>query len=346
MKNFVLKPYFMKKETKRRLFMVTMQCYYYLPWRVTSRMIGWLSSIEIPQKFRPFVYNKYAELFGVNLDEIDCDINLFPSLSDFFARPLKSNARPIAMNANIVSPADGTILYLGPILTSQVKRVKGISYSLRHFLGDTKSHKSKKEFTDQDNDDYVKSLLKNSNNSLYQLTVYLAPGDYHRFHSATEWKIRLRRHFQGKLLSVNPRMFNWFPHLLEINERAVYIGDWREGFMAYVAVGATNVGSIRVYCDNTLRTNTKWKKEDNGQDFHFIPTKIAKGEMFGEFRLGSTIVILFEAPKNICFSAKVGQAIKMGEALTTIPTECDYVNKITINLNRSILYALNLLGFC
>ncbi|KAH0549804.1 hypothetical protein KQX54_014397 [Cotesia glomerata] len=178
-----------------------MQCYYCLPWRVTSRLIGWLSSIELPQKFRPFVYNKYAELFNVNLDEINCDIHLFPSLSDFFVRLLKPNARPIAMNANIVSPADGTILYLGPILTSQVKRVKGISYSLRHFLGDTKSQTSKEdeeeELTDQDNDDYVKSLLKNSNNSLYQLTVYLAPGDYHRFHSATEWKIRLRRHFQG-----------------------------------------------------------------------------------------------------------------------------------------------------
>lgn len=80
-----------------------MQCYYYLPWRVTSRVIGWLSSIEIPQKFRPFVYNKYAEFFGVNLDEIDCDIHLFPSLSDFFVRPLKPNTRPIAMNANIVS---------------------------------------------------------------------------------------------------------------------------------------------------------------------------------------------------------------------------------------------------
>ncbi|XP_044579941.1 phosphatidylserine decarboxylase proenzyme, mitochondrial [Cotesia glomerata] len=251
---------------------------------------------------------------------------------------------------NEVSPADGTILYLGPILTSQVKRVKGISYSLRHFLGDTKSQTSKEdeeeELTDQDNDDYVKSLLKNSNNSLYQLTVYLAPGDYHRFHSATEWKIRLRRHFQGKLLSVNPRVVNWFPHLLEINERVIYIGDWKEGFMAYAAVGATNVGSIRVYCDSTLRTNTKWKKEDNGQDFHFISTQIAKGEIFGEFRLGSTIVLLFEAPKNICFSAKVGQAIKMGEAITMIPTECDQVNKIPINLNRSILDALNLLGFC
>jgi len=34
---------------------------------------------------------------------------------------------------------------------------------------------------------------------LYFAVVYLAPGDYHRFHSPTEWVVETRRHFAGKI---------------------------------------------------------------------------------------------------------------------------------------------------
>lgn len=47
--------------------------------------------------------------------------------------------------------------------------------------------------------DYKTRLLMNPRNNLYQAVVYLAPGDYHRFHSPTNWKVNFRRHFQGKV---------------------------------------------------------------------------------------------------------------------------------------------------
>lgn len=51
---------------------------------------------------------------------------------------------------------------------------------------------------DPDWDEYKKKLLHNQENELYQFVVYLAPGDYHRFHSPADLKIKFRRHFQGK----------------------------------------------------------------------------------------------------------------------------------------------------
>lgn len=47
--------------------------------------------------------------------------------------------------------------------------------------------------------EYKSKLLHNSENELYQLVIYLAPGDYHRFHSPAQWTVKFRRHFQGIL---------------------------------------------------------------------------------------------------------------------------------------------------
>jgi len=54
----------------------------------------------------------------------------------------------------------------------------------------------------------------------------------------------------GELLSVQPGLARWIKGLFNLNERAIYFGQWEQGFFAFAAVGATNVGSIKVYCDN------------------------------------------------------------------------------------------------
>ena len=302
------------------------KCYYFLPFRTLSKIWGWIANLELPTSLRPILYGFYAKTFNANLEEVDLDLSEFPSLSDFFVRPLKYDARPIDHNAHIVSPADGKVVHFGPVTSCCVQQIKGVTYNLRHFLGDINIFGSDElsKFTKEDDAVYLKALLKNPMNQLYQLIVYLAPGDYHRFHSPTDWDIEFRRHFQGKLISVNPKIVRYFPNLFSLNERVTYIGKWTGGFMAYTAVGATNVGSIRVYCDKELRTNViKWPEAKYWKDAHLGCIHLKKGELFGEFRMGSTIVLLFEAPKDFKFCIQEGQTIKMGQALATCTVETE-----------------------
>lgn len=294
---------------------VVVTCYCCLPLRTTSRIWGWLTSIDLPVGLRPTLYGFYANIFHADLDEIELDLSAFPNLVEFFVRALKHNARPIAENTNMISPADGKVLYFGPVTSCRVEQVKGVTYDLRQFLGDVNDSPSTKLA-----DEYVNSLLKNPDNRLYQLIIYLAPGNYHRFHSPTDWNIKFRRHFPGKLLSVNPKVLKFMPNLFSLNERVVYVGEWTGGFMAYTAVGATNVGSIRVYCDGSLATNAvQWAEIAHPKEANLGYAHIDKGELFGEFRLGSTIVLLFEAPRDYRFCLQVGQTIKVGQALSIHP---------------------------
>ena len=106
-------------------------------------------------------------------------------------------------------------------------------------------------------------------NSLFFTVIYLAPGDYHRFHSPTAWVVEKRRHFVGmyqhrsskvsffffdskplgELFSVSPFVAKRLQNLFVLNERVALLGRWRYGFFGMVPVGATNVGSIKINFD-------------------------------------------------------------------------------------------------
>lgn len=71
------------------------------------------------------------------------------------------------------------------------------------------------------------------------------------------------------------------------------------------SAGATNVGSVQVYADEELKTN-RWRGLKVGinedKDFDELQLRndivLKKGELVGQFNMGSTIVLIFEAPKT------------------------------------------------
>lgn len=292
---------------------VEIRFYELFPFRVTSRLWGRIAACELPMSLRNIVYGTYVRMFNVNLNEAAVpDLTYYKSLSAFFTRSLKEGARYISP-APCVSPCDGVVLNCGPANTDKIEQVKGVTYSLEEFLGENKWSKTK-------GTSYYDSLLTNKDNILHQCIIYLAPGDYHRFHSPCDWTSTFRRHFSGKLLSVNPWMAGLIPGLFSMNERAVYVGEWKHGFFSMTAVGATNVGSIEIYSDPQLQTNTKGKR-NRVDEMDLGQIGLKKGELFGQFNMGSTIILLFEAPKDFKFDMASGDRVLVGQALTAAAKE-------------------------
>lgn len=228
-------------------------------------------------------------------------------------------------------------------------RINDIPYSLNDIIGHTPGSQSEdhlqpfdykmeknQAISDQDSSktftllgelspNYVKQKLSSTDTQLYFAVIYLAPGDYHHYHSPVNWVCKLRRHFPGELFSVAPYFQRNFPNLFVLNERVALLGHWKHGFFSMTPVGATNVGSIKLNFDKELITNEKTQRhckphtcyeatyENASKVLGGVP--LIKGEEMGGFMLGSTVVLCFEAPREFNFKINVGDKVKMGQPL-------------------------------
>ncbi|KAJ9211443.1 hypothetical protein DTO166G4_6957 [Paecilomyces variotii] len=252
-------------------------------------------------------------------------------------------------------------------------RMNGISYTLPTLLSGDKKAEGKKEpsldastTSKESTGVEVKKQLDlgdgtpwyspkpASDTALHYVVIYLAPGDYHRFHSPVSWVVERRRHFAGELYSVSPYLQRTLPGLFTLNERVVLLGRWRWGFFSYTPVGATNVGSIKINFDSELRTNSLTTDTaadraaavaaERGERYSGFAEAtyrnaskilgghpLKRGEEMGGFQLGSTIVLVFEAPIGArksfdagwtdereggwTWTIQQGQRVKVGEKL-------------------------------
>lgn len=79
-------------------------------------------------------------------------------------------------------------------------------------------------------------------------------------------------------------------------------------------------------CFQELQTNAAGDKKGHFYDLRYAAgaelakegVALQRGEAVGEFNLGSTVVVLFEAPKGFAFSVKPGQTVRVGEGLGSL----------------------------
>jgi phosphatidylserine decarboxylase len=237
----------------------------------------------------------FARHYGVDLDEAaDADPASYRSFNEFFTRPLRPGARPLA-DADFICPVDGAISQYGNIERDQIFQAKGHHYTTTALLGGDSG------------------LAARFNDGAFA-TLYLSPRDYHRIHMPVAGRLTRMIHVPGALFSVNPTTARGVPGLFARNERVVCVFDGDFGSFVLVLVGATIVGSMATVWHGTVNPPRsgalrEWSYEAQALD-------LGKGDEMGRFLLGSTVVMLFPAGVmrfNPAWSP--ARPVRMGEAM-------------------------------
>ena len=240
---------------------------------------------------------KFIGRYGVNMSEAENpDPASYASFNEFFTRPLKAGARPLASSA-LICPVDGAISQAGPIVGDQIYQAKGHQYSTNTLLGNDPA------------------LAAQFQDGLFA-TLYLSPKDYHRIHMPCKGKLKSMRYIPGDLFSVNPLTARAVPGLFARNERVVCVFDGEHGPFVQVLVGATIVGSMATVWHGMVNPPrpgvvTEWRYDDQN-------IVLEQGAEMGRFLLGSTVVALF--PKNAYAlnpDWQPARALRMGEVMAT-----------------------------
>ena len=233
--------------------------------------------------------------YGVNMAEAaNPDIASYPSFNEFFTRPLKPGARPLA-RADYVCPVDGAISQFGRIERDQIFQAKGHSYSTHALVGGDRDLAV--QFQDGE-----------------FATLYLSPRDYHRIHMPCDGRLTRMIHVPGELFSVNPATARGVPGLFARNERVVCVFENDDGPFVLTLVGATIVGSMATVWHGQVNPPRPGKI----REWDYAPGKVTlrKGDEMGRFLLGSTVVMLFPK-RRLRFNPDWAPArpIRMGEAM-------------------------------
>jgi len=238
--------------------------------------------------------------YGVNMAEAaQPDIASYPTFNEFFTRPLKPGARPLA-DAPLVCPVDGAISRFGAIEGEQIFQAKGHHYSTTTLVGGDAE------------------LAARFRDGAFA-TLYLSPKDYHRIHMPCAGRLTRMIHVPGDLFSVNPATARGVPGLFARNERVVCVFESERGPWVLVLVGATIVGSMATVWHGVVNPPRPGSLREWRYDDRDITLK--QGEEMGRFLLGSTVVLLF--PKAFCGPGTAGfnpqwapeRPVRMGEAM-------------------------------
>ena len=237
----------------------------------------------------------FVQRYGVNMAEAaNPDVAAYPTFNEFFTRPLRDGARPLAA-AEFICPVDGAISQFGAIERDQIFQAKGHSYSTTALVG------GDRELAAQFEDGAF-------------ATLYLSPRDYHRIHMPCDGRLTRMIYVPGALFSVNPTTARGVPGLFARNERVVCVFDSPHGPFVLTLVGATIVGSMATVWHGVVNP----PRPGHLREWQYADRQIAfrQGDEMGRFLLGSTVVML--CPKGVMqFNPDWAptRAIRLGEAM-------------------------------
>lgn len=262
-----------------------------------SQKFGKFASHEFAPWFQNIVNNSYVKIMGLDMREFHAPSH-YPSLNALFTRKLREGRRFSLDGDDFISPCDSLITECGDLDETQALQIKGMTYCVNALLGD-KIEEEKKE------------RVRHGQ----FINFYLSPSDYHRYHIPINLKVTKAVHIPGKLYPVNIPSLNRRADLFIENERVVLECEIQEGQRFYmVLVGALNVGKMQLSFEPGIKTNADAKKVNV---YTYESLHLNKGDDFGCFEMGSTIVIISE-PHFFDLQAAQGDKVAFGQTIAKL----------------------------
>lgn len=239
-----------------------------------SQKFGAFARKEFPYTLQIVINWIYCKIFKIDLSNFN-KLNGYKSLNELFTRELKIKHSFDNSDEVIISPCDSLITQYGKASNGTLLQIKGMEYNITDFLVNIDS----------------KNIMKVINGSY--ANFYLSPKDYHRYHVPIDIKVQKVVHVTGKLYPVNLKYLNKITSLFCENERVIVEAVMPNQKLLYIVlVGALNVGQMVVDFEPKIETN---KLANGVYEYNYSKAiKLKKGDCFGYFKMGSTIVMIAE----------------------------------------------------
>ncbi|MEA1880629.1 MAG: phosphatidylserine decarboxylase [Campylobacterota bacterium] len=238
-----------------------------------SRGFGKFASKEFPSVIQHIINAGYVKLMGLDMSNFG-EPSSYKTLNKLFTRAFV-NTPPLPQDENaLISGVDALITDAGKIVEGKAYQIKGMSYDIETLFGQ-----------------YHEGLAQKVEGGEF-INFYLSPKDYHRYHMPMTLKVLSLTHIPGKLYPVNFPLLRNKKNLFIENERVIIECEDQKGrAQALVLVGALNVGKMVVTFEENIRTNSEIRE---AKHYTYENLVLNRGELFGWFEMGSTILTFSE----------------------------------------------------
>jgi phosphatidylserine decarboxylase len=258
-----------------------------------SNRFGTFASKEFSPKVQNFINTGYVKLMGLDMRNFK-EPGEYKTLNKLFTRAFENVPSLPDEEDLLISGVDALITDAGTIKEGKAYQIKGMSYDIAELFGA-----------------YHQEAAKQVEGGEF-INFYLSPKDYHRYHMPMDLKILSLTHIPGKLYPVNFPLLRNKKDLFIENERVVIeCEDMKGRKQMLVLVGALNVGKMVVTFEPNIKTNSEIKKP---QHYSYENLILKRGELFGWFEMGSTI-LTFSQKDSIFPEVAINQKVFFTEII-------------------------------
>jgi len=205
----------------------------------------------------------FIDFYHINMKDFEpSDPHAYATFEDFFVRKHAPKSRPIFEEndrTKAVVVADSRVVVYPTVSQTKALWIKGRNFTIENLILDPERA----------------SVWSNG----AVASLRLSPQDYHRYHSPVAGKVRWFQQISGDYYQVDPLCLNSDVDILTRNARCCIGIETEEfGMVLFVAIGATNVGTVEIHAP-----------------FRKKGTEVNKGDEIGIFQFGgSSIIVAFE----------------------------------------------------